>query len=472
MKKLIVAILSVSSLAIAGSHAVDRPKLEFPSRQLMDDLRDGVSPYILNVLDEHEREFPGAMRYREILFYTPLERLARVQQSVLLALHKQTDFAKKWQAREKLVEITATVSADSKPGKKAAVLSQSDWDWKITQLRLLLRDYVEGYRDKEAILESLRKGVKKNLKKIKDRGSDAYKSADDRLLIALYVIVSRMLTDDPTMGFLTMYHQLEDMGVGLLDYLHDPAAYTAALAALERPAEAKEQLEMVYREINDQIYKTGDAIQLKSGQTLKLKEVHPNIAIFRGYVGNDCSTSFSPGFVFTPTDRYFYVFDEKDKSLGYLGLSLVTIEGKPAVFIHTIQGPDFTAEQTEIVMRAMTRAAPHIYGTELVVLGPDASISSNVNFHTIRRTMMDAVSGKPSLKMTFPDLEMRKLIATYGSTMQYDDPEKNHSGRRLEFSEPDILNLSLVKKDFDAKFYRPILAAPADPASCDRWARR
>src|SRR5688572_13229411 len=126
-------VLFVALLTAAGARADEKEGLSFPSPLLRSDLRN-ADPYILKVLAEHEREFPGALRHSHLIYYTPLARLARVQQTVLWDLNAQTDFAKEWKKKTTLAEIKVTVIKQSgAPVKKAPRLVEMEWNWLRSQ---------------------------------------------------------------------------------------------------------------------------------------------------------------------------------------------------------------------------------------------------------------------------------------------------------------------------------------------------
>jgi hypothetical protein len=45
-------------------------------------------------------------------------------------------------------------------------------------------------------------------------------------------------------------------------------------------------------------------------ETHTLREMPPNLALFRGFIGGDCSTSYSYGFAYVPTERYFFLYNQ------------------------------------------------------------------------------------------------------------------------------------------------------------------
>jgi hypothetical protein len=236
--------------------------------------------------------------------------------------------------------------------------------------------------------------------------------------------------------------------------MKDEKAFGPLIEGLEIE-NAAEWVRKTFDWINGTIYTGGKAISLSLGDQLNVREVPPELAIFRGYVGNDCSTSFSPGFPFTPADRYYYVFDKDGRSLGYVGISLVTSENQKAVFVHTIQGPDLTAAHTEMILRAFAEIAKPVFDAELAVLGPDRSIRANVNFFPISETMMAAVAEQMPKTVTWWDMDYRQTIVKFDSIIEYDNPDHNNSGRKIEYSNRNAIRVDLTRRPFENKFKSP-----------------
>jgi hypothetical protein len=461
-KFILTSILALVLLGAVHASAEKDVELKFANDFLNSQL-SYADPYILQILKEHEKAFPGAIRYSALFFPTNLNRLSKIQQSVLLTLHNETDFAKQWQAKKELITIDATVTNENSKtkAKELRMLDQNEWSWERSKIASVVTYALSrSNSDRKSLLKELAELSESRILRAKyyRRGDFVHREA--QYTVAALVISGMILKEGEDFRPSDLAYKVRSIGLGALDYLHDPLAYKPLLEQLTIADQAETFVKAAYQGITEAIYKDKVAVRMEPGLSLQIREVHPNIAIFRGYVGNDCSTSYSPGFVFTPKDRYYYIFDEIGKSLGYLGLTLVTIEKKPAAFIHTIQGPDLTHAQTELVMRAMVLAAPQIFDTDMVVLGPDESITSNVNFMAISDTMQNAVAGIKSVPMKYGDEKIRNIIANFDSTLTYDDPRRNHSGRKLDFKQPGLVEARITKQEFDARFLRPRIKQP------------
>lgn len=102
-------------------------------------------------------------------------------------------------------------------------------------------------------------------------------------------------------------------------------------------------------------------------RSLVLRELPPYLAIYRGCVGMDCSTSASWAFPYSPFERDWFVEDEKGTRLGYVSGNITTVDGQPCLYIRDIHGPGLTAEDLHIIVNGFYLARSK-YGAELMTL--------------------------------------------------------------------------------------------------------
>ncbi len=425
--------------------------IRFPSTVLQRDYRN-ADAYIKSLLEEHERAFPGAIRYEHLSYYAGLSKLSYIQQKLLIELSKHPEFYKDWSEREPLTDISVTVIRPIE-SENSIQLNKRRWNmWKIKWQSLALQ--VASHRSsKKQILDRLAAELEAAAV---HRALPSLRAMQEfHTLLSGYLIIGGILnTPKQRRPAAVLMSRLRDLEVGALDFMQDAQVYKPLLSRLKVKI-TTDTLDKVHKAISENVFSEPIDQTLNVGDQLHIKEVHPNVGIFRGYVGNDCSTSFSPGFALNPFDRYYYIFDQDGHSLGYLGLTLVEIAGRKAVFVHTVQGPDLTAAQTDLILRTIKTAAPKIFRTDLVVLGPDHSIRANMNFFPIIRTMLKAVAEEPPRPMRFLDHHYREIIAANGSTLDYDSPEVNSHGRELRFNETDVISVEISQKPFSADFQKP-----------------
>jgi hypothetical protein len=492
----ILTAISISINPLIGFAGDGSDKTDISANIASSKLRSdyqSADPYIRQILNEHEALFPNALRYSDIFFYTDLKRVSRVQQAVLTEFMAMPSFSTDSTNREPMTDLTVTVNTSSNLGDMA-VLDENKWTdylWNVgSRIRDVLKlgslDTVEP-KHIEKMLE--------NLAEVEKLSPDA-DSFDRRLFgrkIAAIVFADAVLQENPGIKSEELIDEVRHLEIGALDYLNDENSYQALVdkfveKKIDEPApevsseasnglisaitgilsspfrgreksyirksELASEIKNVYTGLTNYLYQKSTPVRLKVGDKITIKEVHPNVSIFRGYVGNDCSTSFSPGYVFTPFDRYYYIFDENNRSMGYVGISIVKLDGKKVLYMHTIQGPNLTGEQVQMVMRGFQKVAQS-FGAAAVLLSKDRNIESNVNFEPIRSAMKKAVKDKPLLPVQWEDQKYRDIISKWGSTEEYDDPKKNEVGRLVEFTDNEIIDVEVHQYPFEPVFLQP-----------------
>ncbi len=152
------------------------------------------------------------------------------------------------------------------------------------------------------------------------------------------------------------------------------------------------------------------------------------MAVLRGYVANDCATSSSFAFPYSPYERTFYIQNGKKEILGYASLSLVKVDGKAGLYLHTITGPKLLKSQADLCISMIERAKEKIGGTR-VYLPEDHRIDENVNYQAAREAMKARVDQATPQLLSWSDSTLRRLIAKHGNTLFYDGTHKNKVGR-------------------------------------------
>lgn len=414
--------------------------------------------FIRQIINEHERQFPGAMSHDYLTYYASLNRLSYIQQGLIYQLMQTPGFLEAFAEREPMTDIKVTVLA----GEEIQAKKFDDRAWKS-----LIKSILSGIEFAER--EETRKGgevtaasIFARLRKIYYRSwnSAMYPESSDRVLgtIVPLIYYGTVMQRNPQADVAEIKELILKLDIGSLDFFQDKASWEPIYKDIDDKIQydrnkyrqyLSEAMARTYKVLSRQVYGENKKITLLKGDVLTIREVHPDIAMFRGYVGNDCATCFSPGFIFNPMDRYYYVFDSQGKTLGYVGTTFVKVKDKKATLIHTIQGPGFNEGSSQIVLRAF-QAAQASFGSELTVLGNDMSINDNVNYMPIKVAMWDAVKGHKELAMKFDDMKYREIIASWDSTMDYDDPRNNPYGRELTF-DPKEVAVEVTQTPFDFK---------------------
>lgn len=446
-------ILATASSDVESKLGDSRLKMEY---------RSGDS-YIRRIVEKHEALFPNAMHHNNIFYFTPLSRVSRVQQQVLTEFANDPDFSKVLKERGELADFSVTVGDAPETGATVREINPVEWVRFRYHISSIIQNrfmkLTQNYNRIPTAAELL-KDFRRELREVEWKYRAPHMDTIGGMAshLTAYIMFASVAKQFPNETAAQIEGRLLATEEGAIDYLHDSTNYSVHLQEIFRhPSNHKEDLAAleelmpdIFYDWDKRFYSSSKVIKLKKGDTLSIREVPLDVAVLRGWVGNDCSTSYSPGFVFTPYDRYFYVFDG-NTALGYAGLSRVnTVEGKKALFLHTIQGPNFTAEQTHMVIAGFMKSARAL-GVDEVLLGPDNSIDANVNFKAISSTMMESVKGQTPIKLEWLDWPYRRLIASRDSTLRYDNPETNHSGRRPQI-DTEAIEVSLRHHPMDMSF--------------------
>jgi hypothetical protein len=108
-----------------------------------------------------------------------------------------------------------------------------------------------------------------------------------------------------------------------------------------------------------------------------------------------------------------------------------------------------------MILQAFAEIAKPIFNAELTVLGPDQNIHANVNFFPISETMMAAVAEQMPKTVTWWDMDYRQTIVKFDSIIEYDNPDHNNSGRKIEYSNRNAIRVDLTRRPFENKFKSP-----------------
>ena len=126
----------------------------------------------------------------------------------------------------------------------------------------------------------------------------------------------------------------------------------------------------------------GANVKAASGPVLRLQEVPPEVGVFRGCYGGDCSAFSVPHYSFAEGVRTFFIRREgSPQPIGYVLMKDVDMGGKKVPYVITVNGKISTPMASEIIRMLAAEAK-----SETVLL-PDFNHSSNkylVNTDDIR----------------------------------------------------------------------------------------
>ena len=188
----------------------------------------------------------------------------------------------------------------------------------------------------------------------------------------------------------------------------------------------------------------------KVTQAVRLQEVPPALGIFRGCVGGDCSSRYSFPYPNDPHERVFFIEDPKNagRLKGYVAATVVTQDGKQALYVNTISGANVTAGNTELILRAFEKDKETL-GVNRIFLPTPSNLAGLINYPQIAEIYKDH-SSKQSEPISYQGPAVRNKIQAYRSLYgynsgPYDHMESNRDATGIYFkSKKDLDTIQVV----------------------------
>ncbi|MDR3608448.1 MAG: hypothetical protein P4M08_13855 [Oligoflexia bacterium] len=217
----------------------------------------------------------------------------------------------------------------------------------------------------------------------------------------------------------------------------------------------------------------GDAtiVEAQGGPAnLRLTELRPVAGIFRGCAGGDCSTKNSFAAPNSPDELVFHVTDEKGESKGYLEATRVLAEGKPTLYVSSVNGLRISASDVDLLLNGLYKARAQI-GFELLALPTSGNIDALMNYKIIQDRMYSLIASAKKVKLTFTVEEIRRRIEQFKSShlsSKFDQMENNRNALLYSPSTDDLNGIETVTHEIAPQ---PIRIAPlTDKADLLRFA--
>lgn len=182
---------------------------------------------------------------------------------------------------------------------------------------------------------------------------------------------------------------------------------------------------------NSNVLKLVPAQQVEKKAALIVREVPPVVALFRGFAGNDCSSTYSSTFVKSPNEFVFLVYDSKGQIKGYAQGTKVLEKGKSSFYLHTITGPRMSTKDALLIMQTFATNKMNM-GFEQILLPSMTKIKKLVNFAPIHEAFQKVITST-AVQIEYLDAPLRDLITkTLKVTKNYDDPVHSKQGYLLD----------------------------------------
>ena len=212
-------------------------------------------------------------------------------------------------------------------------------------------------------------------------------------------------------------------------------------------ADQKSALDKIRQSLSAQFSSKQGGSQAKTEfvPALRLVEVPPDMGIFRGLVGGDCSTNMSFPFVYMPNERTYYIYSASGTVLGYLqGTVANDPRGTPHFYVHSISGGSLSHRHVNLALHGLSLRAKEL-GFKSILLPPRESIFKNINYVAIHEPLYQLLA-QSTTDLVYPDNTLRVLVASrtlgfkHGVRGDYDLQEANPLAHHV------ILNDKMLKE--------------------------
>ncbi|MCB9061639.1 MAG: hypothetical protein H6622_08965 [Halobacteriovoraceae bacterium] len=207
---------------------------------------------------------------------------------------------------------------------------------------------------------------------------------------------------------------IEQISEAELDFLKDKEEYTKREKALLNVFSLEDKEKKL---LKGYIGKYFDRISEKkiekfeNYRDIRLREVPPTLALFRGIGAKDCSSNYSPLFSYSLFERTFFVEDNKDRFIGYVTTTLLDSDHGKTLFVHTITGNKMKAVDVNMILDFFVRNV-QFFGAQSVVIPDLELIDQKINFYTLSSIFKEHLSKSIEIQVKSLDREFRELLIT------------------------------------------------------------
>ena len=141
-------------------------------------------------------------------------------------------------------------------------------------------------------------------------------------------------------------------------------------------------------------------------RSLILREVPPTLGIYRGVVGNDCSSANSMPFPYSPYERVWWIEDSKGVRFGYVSGNITLVDDKPTLYIRDVQVPGIGEPWViDLVIKGLYLSRRYFGSDQMTLMCRVFSRNNNSVAHIIQLDLLSAKS--VNVRQTFQDQKWR-----------------------------------------------------------------
>jgi hypothetical protein len=197
--------------------------------------------------------------------------------------------------------------------------------------------------------------------------------------------------------------------------------------------ETKQMMGDIQRSVKAFSDQTETVSETSSGE-LRLRQMGPETAIFRGCTGGDCSSSMSFPYPNDPHEKVFFLFDEKNELKGYLSGTLLKSGDVSTFYVISINGPRLSESVAKQALQGLYKERKNLGADQIAITTQADGVFSNypglVSLHS------ELAKGRPKINIQYNNPEIRSVIEKHKSDNNSADYDHMAQNRQAFLYEP------------------------------------
>lgn len=210
----------------------------------------------------------------------------------------------------------------------------------------------------------------------------------------------------------------------------------SALARIAAPKDSEAGLRSLHHTVETHVRLI--SAKAASGEAISqivIREVPPELGIFRGCAGNDCSFLTSASYVDYPQARTYFLFDRSNAPSGYVTTWDVESGGNKALYFSNVLSADLPQENVESIAKGMQMLGEK-RGLKRMVIPAESQIIPLNNDWQVQGAFREMISGKSPVDIHYPGETLFPYFDAYAYSKHYAAPKNNSMGH-VYVSKPD-----------------------------------
>jgi hypothetical protein len=170
-----------------------------------------------------------------------------------------------------------------------------------------------------------------------------------------------------------------------------------------------------------------ESVSTISGE-LRLEQMHPLVALFRGFLAGDCSTMYSALYALTGAERVFLIRNEENEVKGIVGTTVNEVNGKANLYVHTVTGPNLSAAMTELTLTILYQSK-EAFGAKTMTVAAPEKLSGLINYVGPRDVVSRWSERGAAVTQVYSDSIVRSKVDKIHMSAEFDRADSNKNAR-------------------------------------------